>query len=1075
MANVLEGLNPQQLSAVTSEKPLTVIAAGAGSGKTRVLIARMIYVLEQFLHSISPMGTTLENITAVTFTEKATQEMKHRLQTFIRQQSDACSVDTPEYTFWKTELEKADYANISTIHSFCRRVIELFPLEAQVYPDFSVLDDKQATLMQYDVFQTALESFHHSIILQFYKITDLRSHVMDVYNNMREQGRGVHDLQTAAEQSIMNAYQALTNLEQKEEELLTKAREYAAVCLSKVGKNKGAKLAAQFHHFFTNNPNASYEEAQELLEEIRATKAKLEADAPYLHEFRIQHLLPFYKERNALSSPDQLDEVQQVVTDFLSLLQLFDNLYTKKKRISNSLDFTDLQLVTLQMLKSHDHVRAYLHDQIKHMMIDEFQDTNHLQMEIVQQIKPDYLFIVGDPKQAIYGFRGGDVRLINELGDKAKEDEAAAFIDMNTNYRTCDSIIIWVNQVFEAVMKKGEGDPDYKTSYAPLEGYRNKGEQAPNRVEQLLLPKEENEWEAIANRIVQFKQNEELSIQWGDMAILLRSRTGLQELEQVLTKKKIPFTVHGGIGFYEQQEVMEMLTFLQWINRPFEEVYLLSLLRGPLIGLTLEDICRLKQEAVQHEITLMEYLYKQKNLPKLNFLYEKYVPFYVEQNVKQTLTSLFHESGLAHAILLQRGSVQKVKNVEKLIDMLHQLGTHSLEKMLQNIVILKDLSDREGNADAEFEDENTVHIMTIHASKGLEFPVVFVPKCHRKSKSRAANIQYSENHGIAATYKKEEEKVCTPHYEAHKLLINDKEAEEAKRLFYVAATRARDYLILSGQEKPEKGSWFDMIAMAQKENPELTNWMTVTSVVTAIQEDMRSFQTFTMPDYHPERTIHTNVSVSEVTSYVKDKREFYMTHLLQLQSEENKIGADIALRAKSKTLGQIVHRFCELFDLGWTIPKAQEEAWRLIGKAEDPHLYYDAAIPLMERYTQIQHLLGKPLLNEWEFVYTVKDQISIIGTIDKVVERNGKKAIIDIKTNVTHNIEELIEYYKPQLYLYKWAYEQLRQESIDELYLLFLRDEETMLYEVPYEIAYEQFLYQQLQEMDGIIRSFLCR
>ncbi|MCD8501044.1 MAG: UvrD-helicase domain-containing protein [Bacillaceae bacterium] len=279
-------------------------------------------------------------------------------------------------------------------------------------------------------------------------------------------------------------------------------------------------------------------------------------------------------------------------------------------------------------LLEDEQVQQACRKKYRHMMVDEFQDTNQLQMNMLEFIQPEFRFVVGDGKQSIYRFRGADVSLMKQLVTLSQKDKTGDFIDMSTNYRTCDSIIQFVNQAFTEIMGRDSTGPSYKIHYSLIDSHRKGEQEQKPRVELITIPEVEkdesvdeveivSEYDVIINRMIEIMEQKNRIVfaneqwrapKWSDFAILIQARTKLTKLERALKHKKIPYTVYGGIGFYEKQEVRDMLTLIKWLNRPWEPLFIYALLRSPIFGLTVEHFLNINASVGEED--LASYIYE---------------------------------------------------------------------------------------------------------------------------------------------------------------------------------------------------------------------------------------------------------------------------------------------------------------------------------------------------------------------------------------------------------------------------------------------------------------------------------
>lgn len=1154
-------LNKEQETAILSEKQLVVISAGAGSGKTRVLTERYVHLCEQKLQELlgndhfSPIGATVEEIVAITFTEKASREMKDRIRGRVEEmratvsehyQKDEQSLATK---FWQAQIESLDTALITTFHSFCHKLLHEYAFEAKITPNFIVLDDIQAKLIQIEIFEDMYDSpqFHKQWrpLYDFYTKNQLQEAIKAVYGQMKEIITSALSIEEFFNSESIVQMQ-LESIEKAQKEAITNfylQGRYFVMELDETKKpqEKIIDHFSEINELVINNPKSLYLILEDAMPK-RVSSSWEESD-PALYELYEFLYKPLKETWKKLKGPNEqeIEEIKIIIKLFAHMLAVFHEKYDSAKKDRAAMDFSDLQQKAIILLENKS-IQDACRKKYKHMMVDEFQDTNQLQMTMLKFIQPAFQFVVGDGKQSIYRFRGADVSLMNEIVNFSKTDPNSDFINMSTNYRTCDSIIQFVNVTFQEIMgtEKDSDEAAYKIHYTNIDSNRNGPREREKRVELITIPADvekradgevkneaiiqtENnasaqtekapvaprEYEVIINRMLEMmEQKQEIVAEkenwrvptWRDFAILIQARTKLTKLERALKDKRIPYVVYGGIGFYEKQEVRDMLALLSWLNRPWEPLYILALLRNPLYGLTVEAFLTI-DESLGEKISLANYIYEglfledenlksehKAALHKLKQFYEDWVPFIPQSSMSDYLQQLFQQSGLKTMLLLQRNNIQLVKNVEKLIEVLDQFQTASLDDLLSQVKQLAALSDKEGEAEVELAEGNMVHIMTVHASKGLEFPIVFLPDLAKAPKGDSGKIRFDKDVRIVVQYEKEKEEQplkkpdlkSSPSFETIKQRSKDQAVEEAKRLFYVAATRAKDYLVLSSVDKLTNNSWYAMLQKAIKENGQLVDYITEISDVKEQVEWSGTEEVYDPPTLVKRDSIPVSFTVSEIITYLHDPLKYYYKYIIKVEDEwlEEKKDSSALLRSTTADdvvsgakLGAIVHRACELLDNGYPLAEAKEAALALLEDELHIEKYAKEIDKLVVNYQQLEQMkLGDTVANEWQFVIEFEG-IQLIGEIDKIVKKNGLYHLIDLKTNKNNEYEKLISYYAPQLYLYKLAYEQQTGHKVDQLSLFFMRFGEAGMHTLPYQPEIENRIRDVIKELSSLRHS----
>ncbi|MCM3488005.1 UvrD-helicase domain-containing protein [Alkalihalophilus marmarensis] len=1123
--------NIAQTSAITNEQSLVVIAAGAGSGKTRVLTERIMYLLEKAFHEpASNIAATIEEVAAITFTEKAAREMKDRVRKRISEK-EALAQTEAEAAFWREQKELVERAHISTFHSFCQQLLGQYAMAAKLPPKIRIIDEVEAKQLKRDVLKKHLQDVEFTAsakeFFSYMSKDQFISTMEDIHASISELVIGEDAvLQLQAEDMLHAQIEAVKEKQRKKVEAFHRA---ALDLLPQFPPAEGLTKAQAGHverlqEAFLSPPSPSRpNEYMDWLIGVmpKRTDKKWEEAIPALFQLFEEHWKPLKDDWKAIGGEVEMDETTSLLLGhFLDLLGDFHLAYKREKELRGVVDFSDLQQKAVSLLLNKE-IQEACQKQFRHMLVDEFQDTNRLQLEMLERINPSYRFIVGDTKQSIYRFRGANVRLMNELEQAAVEQENAEAIEMNINYRTCKPIIDGVNALFQSAMTDHITE-SYQTRYAALSANREAEQPGQKQMELLLLNKEETEeeadpYEALAHRINEMITSQQPRVFKGeswqapafkDMAVLIPARTDLLKLERAFSKQNIPYTVYGGIGFYERQEIIDFITLLRWMNRPFEDVYVLSLLRSPLIGLTMNDFVTIakQKEATQ---SFADYLYQLSESPpktglvdsddlppqqvldaalKLKEWLLNYVPFSIKGSPGETFDRMIKETGLVHSLLIQSNGLQKVKNVEKLIQMIEQSHLRSLEEIIHFIDERMALNDKEGEAEMERTEGDAVNIMTIHASKGLEFPIVYLPQLERSVQGDKGSVRFDAKLGVVWSLEEETDnlevrpkKLVTPGFELVKESAGLEAEEESKRLFYVAATRAKDYLVMIGNGDGAKKSWLHLLEEARDCGP-LEDYITVVNEISKQLPHHAEKRVYKGTELAEKKEVLYPLSVSEIMTFIHQPEEYYEKYVLGV-NESRRLRSDVAADQETRVshvdpavVGTLVHRACELRDYGFRAEEAITEAMNYVDELNDTasvkDSYEQEVTELMETYNEAQQKeLGTPVKNEWSFATEIAGA-EVIGEIDKIVEKDGCLHIIDFKTNrIKQSGSEWLAVYDVQLYLYKMAYEQETGHHISTMSLYVLRDKEQPLHTIRVEEEKEESIKKAIQRLVHLRKS----
>lgn len=847
-------LTPNQQDALDIEKHVCV-TAGAGSGKTTVLVKRYLKILSEG-NVKSP-----REIVAITFTEKAAAEMKDRIVEELSAQETREGIEQSDS--FQGFREEMGAAHISTIHAFCSRILREFPFQAGVPANFSIVQSiDQKLLLQQSIKDTLKQiatdtaDRHRAELTRLLQRYGGQQRLVDFFSTMVNQ-RDVLAQLISEIYSNPDDTQIREGWEQQVREELTSAIDMVDFirCLKvalHVAKGKNAEtvkgLTGRLEALPEQSPNVP--EVLNLLKEIRdliTTKSGTIAKNDFLGrgtktagiETEIDLLITTGKKIQAvppikIAHPAEIDEngnkgTQDVTDDdFLiattrDLFILYERIlseYQNTKFSQGKLDFSDLQIKTRDLLRNNAEIREALVSRHKYYMIDEYQDTNELQYELVMlltnELKCAKLFIVGDPKQSIYAFRGANVSIFEKTRKKIRENGGCA-ISLTENFRSLSNIIAFVNYFFYGLMG-AESANKFEVPYESLTKARPT--QPDGSIEFLFGTKDEksaDESAMIARYIKNMKLKEEKvwarkngkdgerSIAYGDIAILIRSRTHLPNIEHALLEASIPYLTTGGIGFYQRQEIYDIWNYLNFLNKPTENhASLVGVLRGPAFGISDTELYEISaQEETDFWEKSQKYPTPTEHLRNAIDTLKRHIQIAHRMSVNQLILTIVNETGMIGALKTGKQGPQRWANYQKLLEFARNFDADEDKQTLTDFIeflnILIDEEPREGQAPME-SSADAVEIMTIHAAKGKQFPVVILPCLERKGRTDTEPF-IDDTLGIGFSPlnpKKDYEKTAPAIVDRMKDQADTKGIAEKKRVLYVGTTRAEDRLILSG-------------------------------------------------------------------------------------------------------------------------------------------------------------------------------------------------------------------------------------------------------------------------------------
>ena len=834
----------QQTEAIEDLAPRLCVDAGAGSGKTRVLVERMVHLLDQ-------RSTGLDEIVAITFTEKAAAEMKERLRKAFR--ARAPQEDAVEMSRWRDLERRVDSARISTIHSFCAGLLRENALRLGLDPDFAVLADADAVLMTHEVAIGALHqllgigdaaAMHLAGEVPLSQLTEsietmLRHRSLVERIAARWPIDSPDALQARWKQDVEQERQRWVRALQRSPRLRNFRAQLAAfdgTCLKEKDAREVLRRVMldglQAIEAAPDTPTAGQAIARIASQSARGTRACNWNSPETVRELKaLQEALKRWLAQQfpALDlDPEAEAQSARLTCGLYAVYGKAADALDRAKRAANALDFDDLILGALHVLRAYPDLRERIARGMRFLLVDEFQDTDGVQLEIARLLSdhpagPD-LFIVGDAKQSIYLFRGAEVEVFHQERDRADKT-----IRMDRNFRSLPDVLGFVNEFFVA-----SGLLEGVEPYRPLVPHRKAAKES--RIA-FLIPEMQpgaktadyrrHEATLIAHHIAALcKGKPPLRLHldgsatartatFGDMAVLFRSLSDVFLYEEAFRRARIPYALVAGAGFYRRQEVLDILNLLRIIDDPWDEAALLGFLRGPIAGLSDESILRLAQAgglaAVFNAAIVPERLEEPDSLAAARALVAA-LRAQVQQPLPAFLAHVLGVTGYEALLLSQYMGVQKTANVRKLVKLAKdfvQQRPRSLRAFIQYVDAIGSQEIREAEARLQPEGIGAVTLMTIHSAKGLEFPIVFVPDLSRGVKVAGGDhLVLHRDLGMALKVINRRGQVASSTIgQVMAKRHRDEAMAEHARLLYVALTRAQDYLVLSGAPSPDKASW----------------------------------------------------------------------------------------------------------------------------------------------------------------------------------------------------------------------------------------------------------------------------
>ncbi len=837
---------PSQEEALTLDRHLCV-TANAGSGKTMVLV-------ERYLRIVCSGKAPVAEVVAVTFTEKAASELRRKVAEGIARRLET-ETDPAQRRLLESIRSQIPSSFISTIHGFCSRILKEYPVEAHVDAAFNVLEGIDQEFLK----QECIQEVFLEILL---KDGDTKVKTSAV-NLLRRAGKdpvvktvkrlldkrelmdtllGQDGLYNKSDNEILDLWRsAIDGIVQSD--LNTTDLRNDLVLLVQSGRGKDVPLAKTLLERFAKAPSSGERGATllELTSLMLTQKGTIKvkfggdtssaSDAPENQAARrvteiCEALKPFLGFLDPATPAVEHTQLLERTRTLLEIYQRVTERYEEKKLDAGQLDFDDLQIKMRNLLRT-EHVRARLAKRFSFVMVDEYQDTNTLQYEIIlsllDDLKDGNLFIVGDPKQSIYGFRDADVTVFEKTADRIVAAGGKRVI-LAESFRPLQNVAASVNYFFASIMNAGS-DP-HEVAYQSIIHARQNS--TAGSVEVLLndATHETSQSEMVAARIAQLiagkttvfdKTEQARPAMYRDVAILLRSRTNLQELENALVKNNLPYVVTAGVGYYQTQDIYDFYNYFSFLLNPGNDIALAGILRSPFFSVS--DTELFEASTAEQSGSLWERIQGASQSGTNIFRAIDMLKEDRETGLRLTVSELIHRivrrtSYRAMISALPRGDqcLANLRKLRRLAIMFESRGWMTLYDFVERLKQLIEEQEKEGQGAIDVYG-NAVQIMTVHAAKGLEFPIVVVPGLERPFMKEHEPF-LDPSYGIAFSSRmgdEEEDSELPPVGEFLKQRMEKRALAEEKRVFYVACTRARDHLILAGTEGT-RASWLKWLS-----------------------------------------------------------------------------------------------------------------------------------------------------------------------------------------------------------------------------------------------------------------------
>ena len=904
---------PAQKSAIDTRNCNVLVSAAAGSGKTAVLVERIISMITDPDKNID-----IDRLVVVTFTKAAAAQMKDK----IRKALDSMLDENPGDVNLLRQITLLNNAQITTIDSFCLWIIRNHFPEVNLDPGFRIMDEGEKKLIENDVLEDVLEEFYAEADEEFFNLVDafgmgrddsgLVSIIDKIYRFSRsnpwidewfDECMLVYDDETYDNPAIKELYDSIINALH---DYRDKYNRLVAICSEPAGP--AAYTGALQSDLLGINEMINSRDFGELGRKVRtfsfeALSRKKDAGAdPALKEYikgqrklfkdyigRLNDRI-FLKDDEGIFADMQGAGIQ--IRTLLKVAKVYAKRVSDVKREKGIIDFNDMEHLALSILvKKEDGKLVYtetadkLANRFEEILIDEYQDSNQLQEVILNAVsrtrlsgENNNIYMVGDVKQSIYKFRLACPELFIEKYDTYRETGSNVRIELQKNFRSRENVLECANDVFSHIMNKNFSGIGYDESVRLNAGFpypeysdSNYGDDA-NKSTDVILISSENEEEATtreleADRLAKLieeivasgvnvydaDENVYRPAEYRDIVILTRSVTGWADtFADALMDRGIPAYTDSSTGYFSVREIQVILSMLTIVDNPVQEISLAAAMMSYFGGFTAAELGMVRKLGREHadknvHNNLYEHLKVTAGLGKAGMTHGEavaaldstgttldedvaaddlnikrlsgkcalFLAKLTEYRDKSSVESLYdlcwemiYDSGYYDYVGTMPAGAQRQANLNVLLERAAGYGKSSysgLFNFLRYIERLKKFDEDFAEGAASLDNENLVRIMSIHKSKGLEFPIVILAGAHKSINfmDATAPVLVDQNLGIAVDYVDLERRTKTPTIikgAMARRIVRESIAEE-ERLLYVAMTRAREKLIITGVVK----------------------------------------------------------------------------------------------------------------------------------------------------------------------------------------------------------------------------------------------------------------------------------
>ncbi|MDR0979199.1 MAG: helicase-exonuclease AddAB subunit AddA [Lachnospiraceae bacterium] len=1163
----------EQLQATQKNGSNILVAAAAGSGKTAVLVERII-------QKIVTTQIDIDKLLVVTFTNAAASEMKERVLEAIYKRIEI----EPNNRNLQKQITLLNKASICTIHSFCLQIIREYFYKTDISCNFKIAETTEIELIKQAVLEDLFDELYEKNDSNFLKLIDtyasyrgdekLKEIIITLYEKLQSM-----PFPNEALTEMIEAFCINENIEFSDTSwgklILELAKEQLETAISKLKKiQKKLSLQPELSGCFgiisedidliesLKTSSINWDKLYTDLQNLSFSKWKGDAkvvsnlkDEAKMVRDEVKDIIKeitksiSYDSKAAIQNTKSMYDILKIVGE---IIFEFSGAYEKKKREKNILDFNDIEHKALEILLCKDELGNYIPSDVAQIMqskfteiaIDEYQDSNLVQEYILKSVSNGKnIFMVGDVKQSIYKFRQAMPELFldkyftyKEITDEDNNENTK--IKLFENFRSRKNILDITNLVFNSIMSKKLGDIDYTT-----EEYLNPGadytETSQVKVaakselniitlqssdETIVLDKSEVEAKFVTRRIKElFKNNIYVydkkigyrELKYKDVVILLRATSTLAPvIERELQNESLPVYSDSTAEYLESVEIQTMISLLKIIDNPDNDIPLVTVLRSVIGGFTDDELVEIR--LLRKSKSFYAALKIAKNSEKISESVRRKIVSFVllldsfkreEEHLPldELIWKIYEDTGYYNYVQLMNNGELRIANLKMLFQRAKDYGKASFKGLFNFINYIEKLKISNGDLSSAKiigENDDVIRIMSIHKSKGLEFPIVFLCGAGKQMNFQELNenLLFHPELGLGPEYIDYDRKIhfVTPAKEAIKQKIKSEIISEEMRILYVALTRAKEKLIITGTTKEademcinedvetsntdfnqvpisilrKSKSYLDWFKAVRAFNKNSMDGIIQTNVINAddvLKNEEEKEHVLVSPydnstekvevEYLSEKLLwkykYSELSKIEgKTSVSKVKNLNNEENISEIKMKPQFLNDNLEITSAEK--GTLVHLFMQKMDLRKKYADQELENLKIeltrnkiISSKEADAIDLEPIKKFVDSDLAEEIRNSKQIYKEEPFyinipaneIYETKleDTVLVQGIIDLYyITNDGKVVLVDYKTDRVQNELELIEKYKVQLDLYKKALKEALKREVAAVYIYSL-------------------------------------